>query len=453
MAHAWVVTDIGYGDAGKGALVDQLAARFDCQLVVRVHGGAQAGHNVVTPDGRQHTFSQFGAASFLPGRRTLHAAGMIVAPLALQGEADHLHGLGVVDPQARLHIDGRCRVTTPLHQAANRLRETARGAGRHGSCGIGVGETVRDGLVSGEQALHAADLRDPTTVERKLAGLRDRLADDVQAETGPVDAATDRDAWVLLRAPLADLTDRLCGAVARTPILAPAEVQALVQGAGNLVVEGAQGVLLDEWAGFHPHTTWSTCTTASANAFLRDVGWPGAVQRLGVVRSHMMRHGAGPLPGEDAALTTLLSERHNTLHPWQGNVRKAPLDLVALRYAIDACDDLDALCVTHLDQVPHLPEKPWTVAWQVPDADPDWVAQGDDRTLTRLARPTPPDLDRQARLTRLAFAATAVAGGPRPAAAVRGAQDAFAAAIGRAVGLPVAWAAAGPTRADWWAPT
>ncbi|MBM4344190.1 MAG: adenylosuccinate synthetase [Deltaproteobacteria bacterium] len=453
MATAWVVTDIGYGDAGKGALVDQLAARHSCTLVVRVHGGAQAGHNVVAPDGRQHTFSQFGAASFQAGRATLHAAGMIVAPLALRGEADHLHSLGVDDPIARLRIDGRCRITTPLHQAANRLREAARGAGRHGSCGIGVGETVRDGLLCGAEALCASDLRDPTAVRRKLASLRDRLVCDVQAETGPIAATFNRDAWVLLQAPLDELSDHLCGAVARVAILAPDEVRAAVAAAGDVIVEGAQGVLLDEWVGFHPHTTWSTCTTASANGFFADVGWTGAVRRFGVLRCYMMRHGAGPLPGEDSSLDPRLPERHNALHPWQGRVRKAPLDLVALRYAIDACGDLDALCVTHLDQAPRLPPQPWTVAWRASAADVDWVAErrGDD--IVRLGRPAPPDLDRQHRLTRLAFSAAAVAGGPQPPAADRDAHGAFAREIGRALGLPVAWCAAGPTRQDWWVPS
>ncbi len=452
MATARVVTDIGYGDAGKGSLVDHLAAHHGCQLVVRVHGGAQAGHNVVTPDGREHTFSQFGAASFQPGRQTLHAAGMIVAPLALHGEAEHLRSLGVADPLATLRIDGRCRVTTPLHQAANRLRETARGAGRHGSCGIGFGETVRDGLLCGPDALLAADLRDAVTVRRKLSGLRDRLAVDVQAETGPVDPDADRDAWVLLRASLDDIADRLCGAVATVPILSWAEVRELVLACTELVIEGAQGVLLDEWAGFHPHTTWSTCTTASANDFLWDVGWRDPVVRLAVVRTYMMRHGAGPMPGEDRGLNLRLPERHNSAHPWQGGVRKAPLDLVALHYAIDACGDLDALCVTHLDHAANLPQQPWTVAWRS-EIDDDWIKRGDCDYAYRLARPTPSDLDRQARLTRLAFGATAVAGGPSPPTAERSAQQAFAAKMAHALGLPLAWCAAGPTRADWWAPT
>src|SRR5688572_4258170 len=59
--EAWVVLDLGFGDAGKGSLTDFLVRERSASLVVRFNGGAQAGHNVVTADGRHHTFSQFGA--------------------------------------------------------------------------------------------------------------------------------------------------------------------------------------------------------------------------------------------------------------------------------------------------------------------------------------------------------------------------------------------------------
>lgn len=439
MATARVVTDLGYGDAGKGALTDFLAHRHGCKLIVRVHGGAQAGHNVVTPTSQHHTFSQFGAASFQPDVHTLHAAGMVVAPLALAGEAAHLQQQGAGDVLARLHIDARCRVTTPLHQAANRVRENARGGARHGSCGIGFGETVRDGLVCGSEALHAGDLRAETLVASKLRSLRERLAADVAREIGrPVDVDTD-DGWVLLHAPIDRMAQMLVAAVAAVDVCQPDRAAHLAL-QGDLLIEGAQGVLIDEWAGFHPHTTWSTCSTASANAFLAEIGWQGAVVRHGVLRTHMMRHGAGPLPGESAELGARLPERHNALHAWQGCVRKAPLDLVALRYALDVCGDIDELAVSHCDAVPLLPDQPWTVAWRC-DRDPgDWMRQGQGRVVERLALPRPPDLDRQARLAELAFGCTAVAGGPVPPrsgdaeAALEWVRE-LAAALGKPVGL------------------
>ena len=65
------VVDLGFGDSGKGTMIDYLARRHEADMVVRFNGGPQAGHNVVLPDGRHHTFSQFGSGSFVPGVRTL----------------------------------------------------------------------------------------------------------------------------------------------------------------------------------------------------------------------------------------------------------------------------------------------------------------------------------------------------------------------------------------------
>src|SRR4051812_324807 len=166
---AHLVVDLAYGDCGKGTIVDFLARRSpgDC-TVVRFNGGPQAGHNVVTPDGRHHTFSQFGSGSFVPGVRTFLSRFMLIEPYALLKEAHHLQDLGVPDPLVRLTIDARCPIITPAHQAANRIRELSRGDAAHGTCGVGVGETVQDTLEHPDVILHAGDLGDQTIVREKL---------------------------------------------------------------------------------------------------------------------------------------------------------------------------------------------------------------------------------------------------------------------------------------------
>ena len=111
--HSTVV-DLGYGDAGKGAVVDRLCRDGGVHTVVRFNGGAQAGHNVVTPDGRRHTFAQFGSGTFVPGVRTHLSRFMLVDPLALATEAARLRTLGVRDAFARLTVDRRAPLTTSL---------------------------------------------------------------------------------------------------------------------------------------------------------------------------------------------------------------------------------------------------------------------------------------------------------------------------------------------------
>jgi adenylosuccinate synthase len=441
------VVDLGYGDAGKGTMVDHLAERHGARLVVRVHGGAQAGHNVVTPDGRHHTFSQLGSASFLPGVRTLHAPGMAVAPLALRAEAAALERKGVPDPLSRLLVDRRCLVTTPLHQAANRIRERLRGGARHGTCGVGYGETVRDAAEAGERAIRARHLEDPAALRARLGETRERLV----ASLGPLPAVDDAefafDIEVLRDLGLDAITQALVTGVHGARLLDAGEVRKLVAAEPAIVVEGAQGVLLDEWAGFHPHTTWSTTTTASANAWLREVGWDREVVRLGGVRCYGVRHGAGPMVGEDPKLAAHLPEPHNAHHPWQGSVRLGRLDVVALRYALAVCGDIDALAVTHLDRLAHLPEDPWVVGWEGGDPDPDLVVEHERGVTKRLALPERRDLGRQERLTALARRAAAATDGPRTYDPLEWCE-----ALESAAGAPVSCGSFGPTRSDktWW---
>jgi adenylosuccinate synthase len=327
-----IVTDLGYGDAGKGSVVDWLCARPSTRpfrAVIRFNGGAQAAHNVITPDDRHHAFAQFGSGTFVPGVRTHLSRHVIVDPLALAAEAAHLNALGISDAFDRLTVDRDALLATPYHQAANRARERARGQDRHGSCGMGVGEAASYALRYPGDAPRAGDCAAPRVLARKLGALRDRLAD----ELGPLDApepAAVRDAY---------------RAFAETVRLTDARYAIELLRSEPVVFEGAQGVLLDEWRGFHPYTTWSTTTFSNAAELLAEAG--ETATRLGVIRCFMTRHGPGPFVTEDPTLE--VPEPHNTGGCWQGPVRTGHFDAVALRYAVEVAGGVDALALTHLD--------------------------------------------------------------------------------------------------------
>ena len=136
---AFLVAGLGFGDEGKGSIVDYLVRRENARTVVRFNGGAQAAHNVVTPEGAHHTFAQFGSGSFA-GAETVLSKFVMVNPPALLKEAAALKGKGV-EPQ--VYVDKAALVTTPFHVAVNRIKESRRGSGRHGSCGMGIFETFR----------------------------------------------------------------------------------------------------------------------------------------------------------------------------------------------------------------------------------------------------------------------------------------------------------------------
>lgn len=334
MGHI-IVVDLGFGDAGKGTVVDWLCARGQAPVhaVVRFSGGAQAAHNVVTSDGRHHTFAQFGSGTFTPGVRTHLSRFMLVDPLALAAEAAHLGELGVTDALDRLTVDGDALLTTPFHRAANRAREAARGGARHGSCGMGIGETASYALGHPAGAPRVADCLSPARLRSRLAALRDWLNDTFPlADQRLPDVEECVTAFTLFSRHVRIVGDGHLARLLRS---------------GNVVFEGAQGVLLDEWHGFHPYTTWSTTTFVNAETLLAEAAQTAL--RLGVTRAYMTRHGPGPFVTEDPALTADLPDRHNGLGRWQGAFRVGHLDLVALRYALAVMGGADALAVTHLD--------------------------------------------------------------------------------------------------------
>lgn len=326
----------------------ELAASGRLTLIVRHSGGAQAAHAVQDPDGRSHVFQQFGAGSFVPGVRTYLSEFMLVNPLTLFWEAEKLRAAGVGDALSRLIVHPDALVTTPWHMAANRHKEQQRGANRHGSCGLGIGETVAESLARPGDALRVRYLLNPDKLRERLHEHRARkYAENPAMPTDPDD--DELEAWITL-----------CQGLLGTITLADRSFlkRHLNRADSATIFEGSQGVLLDEWRGFHPYTTWSTVTTAHAFKLLE--GTEPDVISLGVIRGYATRHGAGPFPTEDAALTVALPDETNPDNPWQGQLRVGWPDLELLRYGLSVAGRIDALAVTCLDRMEAIGE--WKVA-------------------------------------------------------------------------------------------
>jgi adenylosuccinate synthase len=357
--RATIVVDLGFGDAGKGMLTDYLARHFQAGVVVRYNGGAQAGHNVTTADGRQHTFSQFGSGTFIPGVKTYLSRYVVIHPGALLVEGAVLEGKGVRDAFSRLRVSDQALVITPFHQAANRIREIARGADRHGSCGVGVGEAVEDAFAHPDDRVLAGDLLNPTMLRRKLQSIREQkrkqLVELCQGKSLGFSFARE---WAIFEN--GEVIDAWIASISRMGqlgLVAPDSVLEKWLGQTEAVIfEGAQGVLLDAAAGFHPYTTWSDCTAQNALAMLKELAPDSSVFQIGALRSYAVRHGPGPLPTETDELTAMVSEQ-NKQNEWQGAVRYGWFDAVLARYALGIVGQIDALAVTHMDILPHL--KTW----------------------------------------------------------------------------------------------
>lgn len=339
--QAFAVVDLGFGDAGKGLITDWLVRHVGATAVVRFNGGPQAGHTVVAPDGRRHTFSSFGAGSFMPQVETYLSHHVALHPTAMAVEAQALADKGVPQVLSRTFIHRDCPVITPFHQAANRLRELARGRNRHGSCGVGHGELVDDTLHRPDSVIRAHELWSrPSSLRKKLEDLQEHKRAELRAAAPDVES----NEWDILESDsvIDAWLERLHGVTASVRLFETLQSR-------TTVFEGAQGVLLDERAGFAPHTTWSNCTFDNAASLWAEASPGVPLMKIGVMRTHMVRHGAGPLPTETTAFAHAVTHESNVDNPWQGPVRYGWFDAQLVRQSIKLCQGLDALAVTHVD--------------------------------------------------------------------------------------------------------
>lgn len=445
--HAVIVTDMSFGDAGKGTTVDYLVRQAASAMVVRHNGGPQAAHNVVTPDGRHHTFSQFGSGSFVPGVRTHLSRHMLINPLNMFREADHLLNLGLADIWQRTSADPDALVITPWQRSANRLRELARGTQRHGSVGEGVGETVSDSLTDANSVIRVRDLAMPGLRAKLLCLRAGKQAQLAHGGITPQSVRADEE-WQKFSDPT--LVDMLMEAYQDwIDLVSVRDEAAWAEQALQhelLVFEGAQGVLLDEHYGFHPYTTWSTTTHANALGILERIGFAGSVNRLGVLRGYTTRHGAGPFVTEDATLGQRIPDYHNGTNPWQQQFRIGYFDLLAHRYALDVSGGADGLVLTGLDRLAEHGKLQFCTAYQLAGQWPDAHAFFDfnaDGTVSRIKPPQTSDLVRQARLTDMLLSCT-------PVYKEVDNLDTLMSSIATLLGYPITLTSWGPTAAHKW---
>jgi adenylosuccinate synthase len=235
---------------------------------------------------------------------------------------------------------------------------------------------------------------------------------------------------------------------------------------GALVFEGAQGALLDRDHGFWPHVTPTRTTFHNALALLEEAGLGGAPrEQVGVFRAYASRHGAGPFVTEDEGLLQRLPEPHNAHGPWQGAFRVGWFDLVAARYALEACGGADSLSLTCLDRLDGFEELrvceayeceaapdelDGLVAWSRPDAT------GATARISALLPQPPADYERLGRLTALLRRCRPVYGGALPgwSKARRGpgaldpAARGFVARLEERLGVRVGLVSTGPRASD-----
>lgn len=368
-----IILGLGFGDEGKGTICDHIARTTSASLVVRFSGGAQCGHNVVTPDGRHHTFAQFGSGTFA-GARTHLSRFMLVNPVTLMNEAIKLEELSC-KPFDVTTIEREALVTNFFQMIANQAREVQRGKNRHGSCGMGIGETVSDAIKYPEMAIRIKDIETPEVLRKKLTFSRDLKREEFGNAPEGIDAfhpfSDDRiDYYVGLFQKLASMVR----------VVDESFLTEELQKSNTVIFEGAQGVLLDQDYGFHPYTTWSNTTFDNALDLLRD--FDGEVTKVGVLRGYMTRHGAGPFPTEidndNPPESAIRKDVHNQWGRFQEGFRLGHFDAVLARYALEVIGGVDELAITNLDKLGPLPR---------------FCSSYDDGIIRQISRLRPKKLD------------------------------------------------------------
>jgi len=158
-----------WGDEGKGKLVDWLAPRAD--LVVRFHGGNNAGHTLVV-DGHKTVLHVVPAGILHPGTVNLIGPGVVVDPDILLGEIDALAARGVLRDPSRLRVSGRAHVIFEWHRALDQAREEAPRGRAIGTTGRGIGPAYEDKV--SRRGIRVADLLDPDSLGEAIARLAEQ---------------------------------------------------------------------------------------------------------------------------------------------------------------------------------------------------------------------------------------------------------------------------------------
>ncbi|SFR64997.1 adenylosuccinate synthetase [Anaeromicropila populeti] len=367
MKMAKVVIGANFGDEGKGLMTDYFGANSKNPIVIRFNGGAQAGHTVVTTQGTRHVFSHFGAGSLL-GVPTYLSQFFAVNPLIFFKEWEELklcfcRKKNPVFP--KVMVSENCMVTTPYDMLINQVVESQRGAGRHGSCGLGFYETILRNQKT-EYQLTVQELLDLKRkgsegrykIRKKLDFIRQSYVKQRFCQLGIT--MVDDNLLSVLQSDglLEDSLEQMRQFVDEVRVV---NFETAVKDFDTLLFEGAQGLMLHQSYRYFPHVTPSNTGMENVVELLTPLKSEiSEIEAVYVTRTYLTRHGAGPLPGElkEKPYENIV-DLTNQPNEYQGKLRFAYLDVTMLKENVD--NDLErvknsgfsikpALAITCLNQ-------------------------------------------------------------------------------------------------------
>jgi adenylosuccinate synthase len=353
-----VIAVIGtqWGDEGKGKIIDLLSEKAD--MVVRFSGGDNAGHTVINPRG-DFKLHLVPSGIFYKSATCILGNGVVINPASLIAEIDDLEKHGV--DTTRLFISDRAHLIMPYHLVLDRLEEQRRGQSAIGTTLKGIGPAFTDKYA--RQGIRTGDLLDREAFKARLASVLELKNAIIEKVYGGQPLS------------LEEIFKQYCAYADRLgPRIRPTEamIQDAVSKKQSVLLEGAQGTLLDPDFGTYPYTTSSS--PLSGGAAIGAGLAPCQIDHvIGVAKAYTTRVGSGPMPTELKDKTgELIRERAQEFGTTTGRARRCGwFDAVAVKFAA-RINGLNSIALTRLDILDIFPTVKICTGYKVNDKVIDW---------------------------------------------------------------------------------
>jgi adenylosuccinate synthase len=329
---AIVVIGGQWGDEGKGKIVDNLSSRFD--IIARFSGGDNAGHTVINPWGefKLHIVP----SGIFSGKTCIIGNGVVINPETLISEINELNGRGI--DTSMLCISDRAHLIMPYHLQIDRLEEERRGQNAIGTTGKGIGPAFAD--KTARTGIRVGDLLDKNTLRKNLATVLEYKNLLLTKIYGQAPLSLDD-----IYRQYADYADILSPYIKDTVNV----ISDALETGKTILLEGAQGTLLDPDFGTYPFCTSSSAIAAGGCAGA-GISANHITDIYGVFKAYCTRVGAGPMPTElSDASGDLIRERAHEFGTTTGRPRRCGwFDAVAARYS-NGINGFSGALITRLD--------------------------------------------------------------------------------------------------------
>ncbi|WP_027326842.1 adenylosuccinate synthase [Helicobacter pametensis] len=329
-----LVVGLQWGDEGKGKVVDLLAKHYD--IVVRYQGGHNAGHTIVV-DGKKIALHLLPSGVLYPHCQNVIGNGVVIEPHSLMREIEQF---GADSLKGRLFISDRAHVILPLHARLDVLREKLKGKEAIGTTGKGIGPSYADKV--SRIGVRMGELKDFSQLKNKMQFAYKELQILAQAMGEEIESLDE------VVGSLYEVSQTLLPFVCDSVhFLWEAQNQKK-----KILLEGAQGSMLDLDHGTYPFVTSSTTISAGAcsgtGINVREIG-----EVIGIAKAYCTRVGNGPFPSEEFGdVGTLIQNKGGEFGTTTGRSRRCGwFDAVALRYAckLNGCTQIALMKLDVLD--------------------------------------------------------------------------------------------------------